>query len=321
MKILIIIALSLLSLFCHAQQSAANIYEYDAGPNYFNTKTFFYDNGEEVIAFGAQASSEVARQAIEFVQKKTKNPITWLVILHPNIHNFNGMIEYQKIGAKTIASAKTFSGMDDEYQFKTKYFLSGPGKSHFITPENWPPLTKVDSTFENSYDLKLKNGQTIVLKLLSNPGPSASHTIAYVIEEEALFVGDLVQYQTHALMEGLIINDRECPMLGSWIGNLNELNKMFKRDTEITVFGSRGNQTSLPTAVYDQSRYLKLAYPFITNFYFSNRRNWLGGPVSEKFHKELQKNLEQAFPGYTLSYLTRNSLSLCWECEATEKLK
>lgn len=321
MKPLLSLSLLLLTFFCSSQPSSPNIYEYEAIPNYFNTKSFFYDNGEEVIAFGAQATSEEARKAIEFAKTKTKNPITWLVILHPNIHNFNGMGEFQKIRVKAIASTNTVAGMADEYQFKTKYFLNGAGKSSNITQENWPPLPKVDSTFENSLSLKLKNGQTIILKELSNAGPSVSHTIAYVIEEEALFVGDLVQYQTHALMEGLIINNRACPMLASWIDNLNELNKMFKRDTEITVYGSRGIQTSLPTAVYDQSRYLKLVYPMITNYYLSNRRSWLGGPVPEKYFKEFQKDMEQAFPGYKLSHLTRNALRVCWECEATEKLK
>ena len=321
MKTLFTSAVMLSALLCNSQQSSPNIHEFDAGPNFFNTKTFFYDNGEEVIAFGAQLTSEVARQSIEFLRTKTKNPITWLVILHPTIHQFNSLGVFQNIGSNTIASAKTVAGMSDEFQFKTKYFLSGPGKSHYITPENWPSLPQVDSTFENTFSIVLKNGQKIILKELSSAGPSASHTVAYVIEEEALFVGDLVQHQTHARMDGRIINDRECPMIESWISNLNELNKIFKRDPEITVYGSRGRQTSLPTAVYDQARYLKLAYPLIINFYNNNRRSWLGGPIPEKYYKELQRDMEQAFPSYALSYLTRHSLDLCWSCEATEKLK
>ena len=303
------------------QAQSRNIYEFNSGVDYFNTKSYFYDNGEEVIAFDAQPSPDLAKKSIEFIKSKTKNPITWLVILQPGVFQFNGVSAFKEIGASIIASSKTVGAMPNEYESKKKFFLDGAWKSLSFTPSNWPTMPTIDSVFENSYRLELKNGQTIILKDLSKAGSSANHTVAYIAEEEALLVSDLVHYQAHAWFEGQTMNGRNIPTLQSWIDALNELNKIFKHDPDITVYASRGKLVSLPTAVYEQTRYLKAAYPIIINYQSANRSNWQGAAIPEKYYREFQVEMEQAFPGFDLSILTRGALRACWTCQGVEKPK
>jgi glyoxylase-like metal-dependent hydrolase (beta-lactamase superfamily II) len=300
---------------------SSGIYEFDAGPVYWNTKNFFYDNGEEVIVFDAQFSPEAARQSIEFIKSKTNNPITWVVILHPAVDKFNGIKAFQEIGAKVLASTNTAASMPAVYAYKRKFFLEGAGKSLGFPIENWPALEKIDSIFDGSLSLELKNGQKIILRELGKPAASSHHTIAYIAEEEALFVGDLIHYQAHVNLEGNVMGNKTIPMLASWLEALNEVNKIFRKDPEITVYGGRGKQTSIPTAVWDQTRYLKAAYPIITNFYLNNRRNWSATNIADKYYKEFQSEMERAFPGFELLDMTRTALWACWECEGVEKLK
>jgi glyoxylase-like metal-dependent hydrolase (beta-lactamase superfamily II) len=302
-------------------QAQQSIYEFDAGPSFLNTKSYFYDNGEEVVAFDAQLSTELAQKSIEFLKSKTKNPITFLVILNPAVERFNGVSAFKKIGAAVVASRKTAEAMQAEYDYQKDFFLNGGGRSIGFTKENWPALEKIDSLFEQSYRLELKNGQTVILRDLSKPGPTANQTLAYIAEEEALFAGDLVQPNMHPNIKGVMVGDKYVPMIVGWIDNLNEMNKIFKRDAGVMVYGGRGKPVSLPTAVYDQTRYLKFAYPIITSFYYSNRSNWVDTNVPPKFYKELQAEMEAAFPGYASGYLTRTGLWTCWGCVGAEKLK
>ena len=310
-----------LTLAGWSQSQLPKIFGFDAGPVYFNTKSYFYDNGEEVVAFDAQLSPGLAQKSIEFIKSKTSNPITFLVILNPAVERFNGISAFRKIGAAVIASMKTTEAMQAEYDYQKEFFLNGGGRSVGFTKENWPALEKIDSMFEQSYSLELKNGQAVVLRDLSKAGPTANQTIAYIAEEEALFVGDLVQHYVHPNLKGVVTGDKYVPMLSGWTENLNEMNKIFKKDPGVTVYGGRGKTVSLPTAVYDQTRYLKFAYPIITNFYLSNRSNWVGTNVPSKFYKELQTEMEIAFPGYELGYLTRTGLWTCWGCVGAEKLE
>jgi glyoxylase-like metal-dependent hydrolase (beta-lactamase superfamily II) len=279
-----------------AQNPSLNIFEFDSGPEYFHLKNYFYDNGEEVIVFDAQPTPALAKKSIELIQSKTKNPITWVVLLQPGAWEAEGSAAFQAIGAKVIASKKTVEALASD-------------------------LVRVDSVFETTHRLELKNGQTIILKDLQKTGSSSNHTVAYIAEEEAVFVSGLVHYQVHAWLQGNSVNNRNIPTLQGWIDDLNELNKMFKRDPEVTVYGSRGKLVNLPTAVYEQTRYLKAAYPIIVNYYLANRSYWQGSNIPEKYQQEFQAEMEQAFPGVELTMLARTALKACWTCEGAEKPK
>jgi glyoxylase-like metal-dependent hydrolase (beta-lactamase superfamily II) len=321
MKYLVIFIWIILAGRLLAQSPSPNIHEFSAGPEYLNTKNFFYDNGEEVIVFDAQLSPALAKKSIAYIQTKTKSPITWVVVLQPGVFQFNGISAFQEIGAKIIASRQTVDAMQAEYDLQKKHFLEGAGKSVGFAELSWPELPRIDSVFEGSHVLELKNGQTIVLKELSKPGASAHHTVAYIVEEEAVFVSDLIHYQTHAWWAGHPINGRNIVTIQSWLDNLNELNKIFKRDTEITIYASRGKLVNLPTAVFEQTRYLKAAYPIIINYVSANRSNWQGTNIPEKQYREFQTEMEQAFPSLAMPELVRRALLACWTCPGAEKPK
>jgi glyoxylase-like metal-dependent hydrolase (beta-lactamase superfamily II) len=306
-----------------AQNPSPNIHQFNTIPELLNVKNYFYDNGEEVIVFDALPTPGSASKAIAHIQSKTKSPITWVVILQPGVLQFKGASFYQAIGARIIASRKTVEAMQSEYAYRKKLFEDGAlylgnmrTKSYGIGISG-DQLPKVDSVFEGSHRLELKNGQAIILKDLSKPGASAHHTVAYIAEEEAVFVSDLIHYKTHSRLDG----HPSAPTFQSWIDNLNELNKIFKRDPEITIYASRGELVSLPTGVYEQIRYLKAAYPIILNYYKANRRNWQGINIPEKFYKEFQTEMEQAFPQLGMPELVACALLACWTCPEAEKLK
>jgi glyoxylase-like metal-dependent hydrolase (beta-lactamase superfamily II) len=319
MKSLVIFIWIIIASRLLAQTASPNIHEFNTVPEFLNIKNYFYDNGEEVIVFDALPSPVAAKRAINFIQSKTKNPITWVVLLQPNPLQVNGASSYQEIGARVIASAKTVAAMQPEYEHRKKLFESHAGKNFGIGISNDAP--KVDSVFDGSHRLELKNGQVIILKDLSKPGASANHTIAYIAEEEAVFVSDLIQYQTHSLLDGHMASGKNLPTWQSWIDDLNELNKIFKRDPEVTVYASRGKLVNLPTGVYEQARYLKAAYPIILNYYQANRSNWQGVNISEKIYQEFQKEMEQAFPNLDMPELVRGAMQACWTCTGAEKIK
>src|SRR3712207_6311339 len=75
------------------------LYTYDSGEAGFFTKTYFYDTGSEVVAFDAQFTPELGEAAIASLREQTDNPITYLVITHPNPDKFNGAPPFQAEGA------------------------------------------------------------------------------------------------------------------------------------------------------------------------------------------------------------------------------
>src|SRR5262245_36344102 len=69
---------------------SGKMYAYESDGNGFNTKNFFYDNGEEVVVFDTQFTPDLAEKSIAFLRTKTANPITYVVVTHPNPDKFNG---------------------------------------------------------------------------------------------------------------------------------------------------------------------------------------------------------------------------------------
>ena len=86
--------------------AGGTLYTFDSGEAGFFTKTYFYDTGSEVVAFDAQFTPELAEAAIASLREQTDNPITSLVITHPNPDKFNGAPAFQAEGAEVTASAE-----------------------------------------------------------------------------------------------------------------------------------------------------------------------------------------------------------------------
>jgi glyoxylase-like metal-dependent hydrolase (beta-lactamase superfamily II) len=275
-----------------APTSAPRIHEFESDANGFNTKNFFYDNGEEVIVFDTQFTGGLADQSIEFIKARTKSPITTVVVTHPNPDKFNGAAEFQKLGAKVIASEATAAAIPGVHAYKKYYFTQ---ISKMFTDATYPNEAHVDQKFAGSFDLKLRNGEVIQLLELAQPGVSSNQTVAYIPRVKSLVVGDLVHHRVHAWLEGGIVNGKATPTISGWIADLKQLATTFPAETR--VYGGRGESAPLAEAVTAQIDYLTKANQIV-------REHVKGkAALTDENFKALEKKFEVAFPGFGLSYM------------------
>jgi glyoxylase-like metal-dependent hydrolase (beta-lactamase superfamily II) len=272
------------------------LYTYDSGEAGFFTKTYFYDTGSEVVAFDAQFTPELAEQAIASLREQTDNPITYLVITHPNPDKFNGAPAFQAEGAKVIASEATADAIPGVHAYKKAGFV-GMG---MFTEETYPQQATVDETFTGTHTIELSDGKTVELSELSEPGVSSTQTVAFIPELDALMVGDLVHHQLHAWLEGGIVNGQATPTIEGWIADLQELETTFAADPEPTVYGGRGKAAPLSVAVADQIAYLEKADQIVTDYVagLGDKKSELSSDKAGEHYAAIQAELEQAFPDY-----------------------
>jgi glyoxylase-like metal-dependent hydrolase (beta-lactamase superfamily II) len=288
----------------HAGQDASPVtgseggalYTYDSGEAGFFTKTYFYDTGSEVVAFDAQFTPELAEAAIASLREETDNPITYLVITHPNPDKFNGAPAFQEEGAEVIASEATEAAIPGVHEYKKAGFV-GMG---MFTEESYPQQATVDETFSDTMTLELSDGRTVELSELSEPGVSSTQTVAFIPELDALVVGDLVHHQLHAWLEGGIVDGQATPTLEGWIADLRELETRFAADPEPTVYGGRGEPAPLAEAVADQIAYLERADQIVSDYVagLGDRTSELSGPDAGQHYAAIQAELAEAFPDY-----------------------
>ena len=199
--ILLLASTIVLAAGCAAQRGAqagnpggtdARVYVFQSDANGFDTRTIFFDDGREVVAFDTQFTQALAQQALDF-STKTTHPLTYAVITHPNPDKFGGIEAFRAAGAKeVVASASTSAALVGVQAYKKAYFVN---VAKMFTDETYPTLGKPDMTFEKDMDLKLGSGQTIKLRELSAPGVSSSQTVAVLPNGAGLVVGDLVHYK------------------------------------------------------------------------------------------------------------------------------
>ena len=288
----------------HAAQDATpvigpeggTLYTFDSGEAGFFTKSYFYDTGSEVVAFDAQFTPELAEAAIASLREQTDNPITYLVITHPNPDKFNGAPAFQDAGATVIASESTDAAIPGVHEYKKAGFV-GMG---MFTEETYPQQATVDETFEGTRTIELNDGKTVELQELSEPGVSSTQTVAFIPELNALIVGDLVHHKLHAWLEGGIVNGKATPTLDGWIADLKELETTFAGEPELTVYGGRGEAAPLSEAVADQIAYLERADQIVTDYVagLGDKKSELSGPDAGKHYAAIQAELERAFPDY-----------------------
>jgi glyoxylase-like metal-dependent hydrolase (beta-lactamase superfamily II) len=280
----------------------SQIFVYESGPEGFNTKTIFVDNGEEVVAFDAQFTPALAEASLKFLSTKTKSPVTHLVITHPNPDKFNGASVYKKIGAKIIASELTASNIAGTHAYK-KYFFVEMAK--MFKESEYPTPVGVDQTFGSRLELRLANGDRIDLMETGLAGVSTNQTVAFVPGARALVVGDLVHNKAHAWLEGGIVGGQAVPTVASWIKNLEVLAKEFG-DEDLKVFGGRGEAVSAREAFDEQIRYLEKADQIVSSYVKklgSRAAEELAGAKAGEHHAALTKEFEASFPEYKLSYM------------------
>ncbi len=304
---------SLFSVGCSAAQltgdrvmnsengSLGHIYSFESDGNGFNTKNFFYDNGQEVVVFDTQFTPEIAKKSLDFIRTKTQNPITYVVVTHPNPDKFNGISVFQDKGARVVASRATSESMRGVHEYKKHYFVN---IAKMFSEETYPQFSQVDIVFNHSYKLKLQNGEVIALTELASPGVSSNQTVAFVPPLNALMVGDLVHHKAHAWLEGGIVESKPTPSIAGWISDLEELKRKFVA-TNPQVYGGRGEVANLDQAVKSQIEYLKTADDIVSRYIakLKDKKSELQGDQSGQHYSKIQGEFEKAFPGYGLSYM------------------
>lgn len=277
------------------------IFVYESDGNGFNTKTVFYDNGDEVVAIDAQFTPELAEKSLAFLKERTSNPVSYLVITHPNPDKFNGIPVFQKKGAKVIASNATAKAMAGVHDYK-KYFFVELAK--MFTQDSYPTLGSADLTFDGKFDLVLGNSERISLTELKGPGVSSTQTVVSIASQNSLVVGDLVHHNAHAWLEGGIVDGRPTPTLASWIKNLEEITQIFGSQNPV-IYGGRGEAVALNLAIPEQISYLRTANTVLDEYVRSlgSLRSELSGPNSGIHFGNIQRELESKFPEYNLGYM------------------
>jgi len=281
--------------------SIRQTYVFESDANGFNTKTVFYDNGSEVVAFDAQFTSTLAQESIKFLRSKTSSPLTYLVVTHPNPDKFNGIDVFRESGAKVIASKATALAMPGVHAYK-KYFFVNIAK--MFSEETYPALGTIDLTFDDKLDLELDNGERIHLSELAGPGVSSTQTVAHIPAVNALIVGDLIHHNAHAWLEGGIVDGKPTPTVGSWVQDIEELLVRFGRKDPI-VYGGRGEAGLLSVVAPAQIAYLKKADHIVSDYVASlgERRSELSTASAQEHFGNIQKIFEKEFPNFTLPYM------------------
>ncbi|MFY0536083.1 MBL fold metallo-hydrolase [Nannocystis pusilla] len=185
----------------------------------FDTHSFYYDTGREVVVFDAQFTEPLAQALVEDIRTHTDSPIRYVVITHPNPDKFNGVGPLRAAGATVVASEATAAAIPGVHAYKRAAFI---GNGTF-TEDSYPPEATVDLTFRDSLRLELLGDATVELQVLENAGVSSTQTVAHIPAAEALIVGDLVHHGAHAWLEGGIVDGAPRPDLSAWAAALDEL--------------------------------------------------------------------------------------------------
>ena len=291
------LALAVLPAACtsEAPTPTGSIEHWKSDATGFDTNTWWYDTGREVVVFDAQFTTAHATQVIAQIQATTDSPITWLVITHPNPDKFNGAAAFQALGARVIASAATAAAIPEVHAYKKAFFISTGG----FTESTYPAQARVDLTFTGNHRLPLEAGE-VVLEELAHGGVSTTQTIAKLPVIEAVIVGDLVHPDTHAWLEGGIHGGAPRPDLESWVAALDELRAL----DGWTVHPGRGPEAAVATAVPAQQAYLREMRNLVRTYVTSLAdRSELTSDQAGVHWKAITERARAAFPDHALPYL------------------
>lgn len=280
-----------------AQGGTLGVYQSDQ--NGFDTRSYWYDDGQEITIFDTQFVPTLTEAMVAKIRQSSNNPITRVIVTHPNPDKFNGLPVLHKLGATSIASAATAKAIPDVDAYKRYYWVK---IAKAFTEETYPKIEPVKETFSGQMVIKLKSDETITLTELKNPGVSSTQTVAHIDATGDLIVGDLVHHNAHAWLEGGIVDSKAKPDIAGWIAALDELRKLGGK----TVHGGRGDNAPLEAAVDQQQSYLKAMDHLVSSYIadLGGAKAELDDPAKAQTHyAELQKLASAKFPKRGLGYL------------------
>jgi glyoxylase-like metal-dependent hydrolase (beta-lactamase superfamily II) len=292
-------AASLAAAMIASPAMAGTLGVYQSDQNGFDTKTYWYDDGREVTVFDTQFVPALTDAMVAAIRKTTSNPISRVVVTHPNPDKFNGLSVLHKLGATSIASKSSADAMMGVDAYK-RYFWINIAKA--FTAETYPAFQPVKETFSGQQVIKLASGETITLTELRNPGVSSTQTVARIDATGDLIVGDLVHHNAHAWLEGGIVDGKPKPDLKGWIAALDELKALGGK----TVRSGRGDDASVAEAVASQQAYLKGMNQLVSDYVadLGAAKSELADPAkATKHHAALQERAAAQFPQRGLAYL------------------
>ena len=276
----------------------ASIGVFTSGAEGFDTHSFYYDTGREVVVFDAQFTPELGREVVAAIQAETSSPIRYVVISHPNPDKFNGVEAFREVGAEVVASEATAAAIPGVHAYKKGYFVN---VAQTFTEETYPAEATVDITFSGRFALPLEGGAVIELVELQHAGVSSTQTVARVPAADALVVGDLIHHEAHAWLEGGIVDGAPRPDLASWQAALDELLAF----PEGTALGGRGERAALEDAVAAQHAYLTGMETLIGDYIESlgDRRDELFTAQAGEHYAHITDLAAAAYPDHALPYL------------------
>ena len=287
-----------LSIALAVPAAAGSLGVFQSDAQGFDTRTYWYDDGREVIIFDTQFTPALAEAMVATIRKSTRSPITRVVVTHPNPDKFNGLSVFHRLGAKSIASVATAAAMPEVYAYKRAFWI-GTGA---FTAATYPRLEPISETFAGQQRITLTSGETITLTELRNAGVSTTQTVARIDATGDLIVGDLVHGNAHAWLEGGIADGAPQPNIGSWIKALSELPAL----GGTIVHGGRGDDLPVAEAVSEQTDYLRRMDALVTAYIDRlgvRHAELRDSALAPTHYAAIQKQAEAAFPTRRLSYL------------------
>lgn len=233
---------------CDAPEATGALYKFTSDAAGFDTHSFYYDTGREVVVFDAQFTEPLAQALVEDIRARTDSPIRYVVITHPNPDKFNGVGPLRAAGATVVASEATAAAIPGVHAYKRAAFIANGS----FDEDSYPPQATVDLRFTDTLRLDLLGDATIELQVLGHAGVSSTQTVAHIPAIDALIVGDLVHHDVHAWLEGGIVDGAARPDLTAWTAALDELRAW----GDVTVYGGRGAPAPVEVAVAAQQDYL-----------------------------------------------------------------
>ncbi|MBY2907700.1 MBL fold metallo-hydrolase [Rhizobium leguminosarum] len=274
---------------------AGELHVFTSDPSGFSTHSVWYDDGKEVTVVDAQFTPQIAKSLLADIKSKTTSPVTRVIVTHPNPDKFNGLSAFHAQGVESIASEKTAADMPGVDKYKRFVMIE---LAKMFTNDTYPKFEPVKTTYHDKMVIKLKSGETISLFELP-AGVSSDQTVVRIDATSDLVVGDLVHSNTHAWLEGGIVDGKPRPTLEQWKADLLALKDL----STGKVYGGRGDFLPVSDAVNQQISYLNAADKLVGGYVvdLGARKSELLDPAKQMRHwQALQAEFVKAFPDYKM---------------------
>lgn len=299
-------ALALAATVSTAQAGTLGVFTSDV--NGFDTHTFYYDDGKEVILIDTQFVPSLTRAMLEKVHRETKSPVTAVIVTHPNPDKFNGLAYLHAQGIRSVSSVGVADAMPAVHEYKRDFWVN---KMKTFKLDEYPKFANVQERFEQRKTLRLKSGETLTLFALSNQGVATQQVAVRIDATGDLVVGDLVHHKAHAWLEGGLIGGKATPNVTGWMAALDELPALSAGNPLARVYGGRGEFALVNEAVQAQKNYLRKADQITRDYVagLGRRQSELGDDATAAKHYEaLETRMAEAFPDYRYSYMVKYSV-------------